>query len=200
MRGYRRKKSRHVLSSPEVSNSSSREKVNSLWKVLVLLTSWWGFSSFAFYVLNNNWSIWESIFFTTQSGLCIGFNLYEDNDTSLSKMFTMVHVCVSSILVACVVSSMKTAISRLESRLVVSVPSLRTLIYTSQIHRCNGLVILCIIISIGTMWAFLFNGFSLLDSFYFALTSASGTGLKTPHVESTTNLLFVSIIKKKIIL
>ena len=187
----RRKKSRHILRrAHDDEKMSSSLKSLEFFRIFPFVLIWFSISTVVFF-FTNDWSVAASMFFAVQSGLSIGFNTYEDDDTSVSKMFTMIHLFISSTLVACLVRSLKVPIYNIESSIANLAPSLRILIYSTR-KVCDGIVLLSALIFVGSMWAYFVQNFSMLDSVFFAITSASGTGLKTPHVQSSTDLIFVT--------
>ena len=190
----RRKRNRHILRrayDDDDEKMISSSKPLEFFRIFPFVLIWFAIATIVFFFSNGDWSVAASMFFAVQSGLSIGFNTYEDDDTNVSKMFTMIHLFISSILITVLVRSLKVLIFNIESSLANFAPSLRILIYLTR-KVCDGIVLLCVLVFVGSMWAYFVQKFSVLDSVFFAITTASGTGLKTPHVQTSTHLLFVT--------
>ena len=144
---YRRAKSRHILRRSDDENISSELQVSeSFRRSFMLLSLWFSIASFTFSFVND-WSVSSSIFYATQTGLSIGFNIYDLN-TTLSKVLMMIHLVVSPILVLYLVRSLEAPVRLIESSLVaqfvITIPSLKFLIYSTR--RYNGILLLCVLI------------------------------------------------------
>ena len=144
--------------------------------VIVLL---WYLCSALFFKLKEGWPWWEAFYFLSVTITTVGYgDVYPDNPAA--KIGTMVVVITGAIVVSTCLGVLVNAITS-QSQRVDAVQAMRGKLLLS-------LGVLCIVILVGAVWVRFAEQFSLLDSFYWAVVSATAIGYGDLNLGDTSKV------------
>ncbi len=146
----------------------------------------------SFYSTHNQWTICESFYYSVQGGLSIGFGVIPETD-DVSRAFTIVHVLCGALGITVMLSLLaETALANVESKLrmkqLQTILGIQVITSTAPPSLMYQLLLGCVTIevvtavvwlSLGSLFAYYYQNFTLIQSFYFAVTAASTGGLES---------------------
>tara|TARA_B100000780_G_C21113395_1_gene450186 strand:+ start:536 stop:1360 length:825 start_codon:yes stop_codon:yes gene_type:complete len=127
-----------------------------------------------------------------QGGLSIGFGVIPETD-DVSRAFTIVHVLCGALGITVMLSLLaETALANVESKLrmkqLQTILGIQVITSTAPPSLMYQLLLGCVTIevvtavvwlSLGSLFAYYYQNFTLIQSFYFAVTAASTGGLES---------------------
>lgn len=154
---------------------------------------WVTFSIF-FYMTWNRWTFAKAFFFTIQSGLSVGFDSFRE-ESSVSKLYTCVHVVVCKILeTGALALYAETMAAQLEVSLRKRGESSFAVVLDAFRHRAwMGFVMVATLACVGVFWGMVWEHHSPADAIYFSVTAISTAGILSPDPKSSLSLIFTGL-------
>lgn len=166
--------------------------------VAIFLYFIWTMIGVIFYKYYNGWTFATAFFFAMEAGLSVGFCNPVEKDNN-SRAFTIVYVLVGSSIISGAIgfwmSDMFNPSVRILPAKESELPPFATTNFFTyarmwvQVNICHytvtrsSIFVFIICMALGTAYGVIFEGWTVISSLYFAVTTASTGGLQSPICE-----------------